>query len=78
MSKQSNTPREFLQSTLAGAAAVGLSATASGAEATSGKGLPTRPLGKTGQKVSILCLGGWHVIFVVADAELLSALRSGQ
>jgi predicted aldo/keto reductase-like oxidoreductase len=24
-------------------------------------GLPTRPLGKTGQTVSVLCLGGWHV-----------------
>jgi predicted aldo/keto reductase-like oxidoreductase len=24
-------------------------------------GLPTRPLGKTGVNVSVLCLGGWHV-----------------
>jgi predicted aldo/keto reductase-like oxidoreductase len=24
-------------------------------------GLPTRPLGKTGVNVSILCLGGWHI-----------------
>jgi len=27
----------------------------------SSAGLPTRPLGKTGQRVSILCLGGWHI-----------------
>ena len=25
------------------------------------KGIPTRPLGKTGVNVSILCLGGWHI-----------------
>jgi predicted aldo/keto reductase-like oxidoreductase len=24
-------------------------------------GLPKRPLGKTGEQVSILCLGGWHI-----------------
>src|SRR5207248_2778565 len=24
-------------------------------------GLPKRPLGKTGEKVSIICLGGWHI-----------------
>jgi aryl-alcohol dehydrogenase-like predicted oxidoreductase len=24
-------------------------------------GLPKRPLGNTGEKVSILCLGGWHI-----------------
>jgi aryl-alcohol dehydrogenase-like predicted oxidoreductase len=26
-----------------------------------GRGLPTRPLGKTGVEVSILALGGWHI-----------------
>src|SRR5688500_14692942 len=26
-----------------------------------GEGIPTRPLGKTGVNVSILCLGGWHI-----------------
>ena len=24
-------------------------------------GLPTRPLGKTGESVSLICLGGWHI-----------------
>src|SRR5436190_2962982 len=32
---------------------------AGGADASAG--LPTRPLGKTGVRVSILCLGGWHI-----------------
>jgi predicted aldo/keto reductase-like oxidoreductase len=27
----------------------------------SSDGLPKRPLGKTGVKVRILCLGGWHI-----------------
>ncbi len=26
-----------------------------------GRGLPTRPLGKSGVRVSILALGGWHI-----------------
>lgn len=60
MSEQSNTRREFLQTTLAGAAALG-TATAGSAQDDAGKGLPTRPLGKTGVRVSILCLGGWHI-----------------
>jgi predicted aldo/keto reductase-like oxidoreductase len=33
-------------------------------------GIPTRPLGKTGANVSILCLGGWHIGQpAIGDAE---------
>ncbi len=32
-----------------------------------GLGLPTRPLGNTGQHVSILCLGGWHIAQCAKD-----------
>ena len=33
-------------------------------------GLPTRPLGKTGANVSVLCLGGWHIGQpAIGDAE---------
>ena len=56
MSEPSNTRREFLGSTLAAGAVAGI---AGGADASAG--LPTRPLGKTGVRVSILCLGGWHI-----------------
>jgi predicted aldo/keto reductase-like oxidoreductase len=54
------TRREFLQTAGAATAAVALggAATADDADA---KGLPTRPLGKTGVNVSIICLGGWHI-----------------
>lgn len=31
--------------------------------------IPTRPLGKTGANVSIICLGGWHIGSVKDDAE---------
>lgn len=54
--------RQFLQQTsgLASAAALAgqVMAQTSSASAT---GLPTRVLGRTGQRVSILCLGGWHI-----------------
>lgn len=52
--------REFLQSGLTATAAAALANVALGEEA-SRHGLPTRPLGKTGINVSILCLGGWHI-----------------
>lgn len=32
-------------------------------------GIPTRILGRTGQRVSILCLGGWHIGAVKDDKE---------
>src|SRR5215212_8739865 len=32
-------------------------------------GIPTRPLGKTGVNVSILCLGGWHIGQPAIDAD---------
>src|SRR5262249_7810592 len=55
-----NTRRDFLASSLATGAALSL-AGASEAADQPGQGLPTRPLGNTGQRVSILCLGGWHI-----------------
>ena len=57
------TRREFLQAAgaVTAAAAVGGAATADDAKS---KGLPTRPLGKTGVNVSIIALGGWHVAYV--------------
>ena len=54
-----NDRREFLQASLAAGAAAGLSAAAD--DDASGKGLATRPLGRTGTRVSLLCLGGWHI-----------------
>src|SRR4051794_15584484 len=69
------TRRDFLQSGLAGAAALGVGAAAVGDEGGS-KGLPTRPLGKTGEKVSILCLGGWHIGSVKDENEAIKIMHA--
>src|SRR5262245_12766424 len=74
MNEQHNTRREFLQTTLAGAAAVSLATTSSGAD--DSKGLPVRPLGKTGEKVSILCLGGWHIGSVKDPKEAIKIMHA--
>jgi predicted aldo/keto reductase-like oxidoreductase len=56
---EANDRREFLHASLAAGAAAGLSGAA--ADDADSKGLPTRPLGRTGVRVSLLCLGGWHI-----------------
>ncbi|MGH7171819.1 MAG: aldo/keto reductase [Gemmataceae bacterium] len=76
MSDASNNRREFLQASLAASAALSLAAGAEGADAASAKGLPTRPLGKTGAKVSIICLGGWHVRAVKDDNEAIKIMHA--
>jgi predicted aldo/keto reductase-like oxidoreductase len=59
MNPQSPNRREFLQAGAAGVAAVTMAAAAGAAPpATNAGGIPLRPLGRTGETVSILCLGG--------------------
>jgi predicted aldo/keto reductase-like oxidoreductase len=53
--------RDFLKATAAGVALAGIGASILDAQEDSPDGLPKRPLGKTGEKVSIICLGGWHI-----------------
>ena len=59
MSASSENPnrREFLQAGAAGIAAVGLAGAA--ADQKNAGGIPLRPLGKTGEMVSLIGLGGW-------------------
>jgi predicted aldo/keto reductase-like oxidoreductase len=59
-----NTPtpnrREFLEAGAAGVAALGLAGVVAAQEARKNEGgIPLRPLGKTGEMVSLLCLGGY-------------------
>jgi uncharacterized protein len=57
------TRRGFMKQAAMGAAVASITTTdvlASQAPATAA-GLPTRVLGRTGERVSILCLGGWHI-----------------
>jgi predicted aldo/keto reductase-like oxidoreductase len=70
-----NNRREFLQSSLTGAAVLGLGANAVGAD-DGAKGLATRPLGKTGEKVSLLCLGGWHIGAVPNRQEAIKIMHA--
>ncbi|MEZ5352332.1 MAG: aldo/keto reductase [Bryobacteraceae bacterium] len=42
----------------------------------SGTGLPQRRLGRTGEKVSILCLGGWHIGSVKDDNEAVRIMHA--
>jgi predicted aldo/keto reductase-like oxidoreductase len=42
----------------------------------SATGLPTRVLGRTGERVSILCLGGWHIGSVKDDNEAVRIMHA--
>ena len=64
--------RDFLKrSTIAGLAAQVVAQTSFGAA-----GLPTRLLGRTGERVSILCLGGWHVGVIEDDNEAIRLMHA--
>ena len=58
MTGQDPNRREFMQAGAAGLAAVALSGAAAFQERRNSGGIPLRPLGKTGEMVSLLCLGG--------------------
>jgi predicted aldo/keto reductase-like oxidoreductase len=75
MSDADNTRREFLQAGLAATAAAGL-ASHTAAQDPPGQGLPTRPLGRTGVNVSIICLGGWHIGDVKDKAEAVKIMHA--
>src|SRR4051794_30888369 len=69
-----NDRREFLGQSLAAGAALGLAGLAAADD--KDKGLPTRELGKTGEKVSILCLGGWHIGSVKDEKEAIKIMHA--
>jgi aryl-alcohol dehydrogenase-like predicted oxidoreductase len=77
MKSSASTRREFLTQT---AAAVTLAALADDVLASqqpaSATGLPTRQLGRTGQQVSIVCLGGWHIGSVKDPAEAIRIMHA--
>jgi uncharacterized protein len=76
MSDASNNRREFLHASLAAGAALTLAAGAEGADDAGSKGVPTRPLGKTGVRVSILALGGWHIGAVKDEKEAIKIMHT--
>ena len=42
----------------------------------SATGIPTRELGRTGERVSIVCLGGWHIRSIKDDAESIRVMHA--
>ena len=68
------TRREFMmQASAAALLAEQVIAQTSGASAT---GMPTRILGRTGERVSIAGLGGWHIGAVKEEAEAIKIMHA--
>jgi aryl-alcohol dehydrogenase-like predicted oxidoreductase len=81
MSLPSDTPlpftrRDFLKSTLAAGLASSLGSTARAAEAELRNGIPYRALGSTGEKVSHVGLGGWHIGSQFAESDSIAIIRT--
>ncbi|HXG32877.1 MAG TPA: aldo/keto reductase [Bryobacteraceae bacterium] len=77
MSSEPVSRREFFKQGVAALSVAALAeqviAQTSSASAT---GLPTRVLGRTGQRVSILCLGGWHIGAVKDENEAIRIMHA--
>jgi predicted aldo/keto reductase-like oxidoreductase len=67
---QSSSRRDFLGQVAASTSLAALAnAVLAGQSPQGATGIPTRVLGRTGQRVSILALGGWHIGSIKDDAE---------
>jgi uncharacterized protein len=76
--ESSTTRREFLVEAAASAFAVGALASEvlASQQPAGSSGLPTRVLGRTGEPVSILCLGGWHIGSVKDPGEAIRIMHA--
>lgn len=72
MKRQAQSRRDFLKATVVGVGAAGI---APGVLAASDDTIPKRTLGKTGEKVSMLCLGGYHIGTIRDDRESVGMIR---
>jgi uncharacterized protein len=70
------TRREFIQTAVAATATLTLGQEILAQTKSSAAGIPTRPLGKTGIQVSILCLGGWHIGEVQDKKEAIKIMHA--
>jgi aryl-alcohol dehydrogenase-like predicted oxidoreductase len=74
---QKTTRRDFLKQAAAGATLAALTEDVlAQTSPASASGLPTRVLGRTGQRVSILALGGWHIGAIKDDAESIRLMQA--
>ena len=72
--ESSVTRREFLEFAVAGAVVAGVGTTSWGAETRGG--IPYRTLGHTGEKVSIIGLGGYHIGSQSSEQESIHIIRT--
>ena len=71
------TRRDFLKTAAVGAAAASLADQVLAQTTPAGPtALPTRVLGRTGQRVSILALGGWHIGTIQDEAEAVRFIQA--
>jgi len=70
------TRREFINCAAVGGLAVSVMGSASWAEEKAATGMIYRTLGSTGQKVSAIGLGGFHIGNPVLESESLKIIRS--
>jgi aryl-alcohol dehydrogenase-like predicted oxidoreductase len=71
--EMSESRREFMHLAAAAALAEQVIAQTTSASAT---GVPQRVLGRTGEKVSMMCLGGWHIGATKDDAEAIRIMHA--
>ncbi len=69
------TRRDFLKAAAACLASASAGSTVLAAQQEGPAGLPVRPLGKTGQQVPIVGLGGWHIGSVKEDREAIAIMH---
>ena len=67
--------RTFLQAGAAGLAAASLVASAQAAQDKSPGGIPLRPLGRTGEKVTMIGLGGFHAAVPEPESDSLRLIQ---
>jgi uncharacterized protein len=72
MSNKEFSRRQFIQTIMAG---VALGPAMMGMQRINPGGIPTRPLGKTGENVSIISLGGWDSVANKSDEESIQMMH---
>lgn len=68
--------RQFIEASVAASAAALAEQAIAQTRSASATGVPTRVLGKTGQRVSIVCLGGWHIGSLKDDDEAIRIMHA--
>ena len=74
--KNSSSRREFFEVAFGSAMSAALAHEVVAQTSSGTNGLPTRVLGRTGERVPILCLGGWHIGHVPDESLAIRIMHS--